>query len=48
MTDDSKHAILGQWAGSLRLLARVRKPVMGAVMLYVRWVNQGDQDIVVE
>jgi len=48
MTHHSEYAIFGHRAGSPGLLARVREPIMGAIMLYMSRINEGDQYVDVE
>jgi len=48
MSDNPEHAVLGQRTGGPCLSAQCREPFMGPVVLNVRRINQGDQDIHIE
>src|SRR6266446_3216453 len=48
MSNNPEHTVLGQRTSGPGLLSRCSKPFMCSVMLDVRWINQGNEDIDVE
>jgi hypothetical protein len=48
MSDDPEHPIFCQWAGSPRLFTGFREPLVRSIVLNVRRIHQGNQNVDVE